>query len=437
MKYYCIGIKGTGMSTLAQMLSDMGNQVSGYDDAKDYKFTQKGLEERKIPIYYDGNHALDKDTIVTYSKAFQDSHPEMKRVRELGLTIKPYNEIVGDITKEFKTISVCGTHGKTTTTSLIRHLLENTIGCNYFIGDGTGHIDRKNDRLVIESDEFNRHFLAYHPQIAVITCIELEHTEIYKDLEDTIKTFETFANKAKLVIANGDDENIRKISFANEVIFYGEKENNDYILKNISLDTSGSSFELFHHQEKIGSFFVPLYGHHNVMNTSAAIIEALEEGLTVSQIKENLTTFQNAKRRFAIEQVGKCFILDDYAHHPTEIKATLEAVRQKFPDKKITVVFRPNTYSRTAAFKSEFAEVLTKADKAFVTPILCDRENPQDYPPIKSEDIVEKIKGGELIDENSIEKLWPYRDGVVCFMGCATVAHLIEKWKKLLQEKNA
>ena len=178
MKYYCIGIKGTGMSTLAQMLYDMGNEVSGYDDAKDYKFTEKGLKIRGIKIFYDSNHHIDKDTIVTASRAFSDNHPEIKRVKELGLTFKPYNEVVGSITKEFDTISVSGTHGKTTTTSLLKHLFENTIGCNYFIGDGTGHIDMKNKLLVIESDEFNRHFLAYCPKTAIITCIELEYIKI-------------------------------------------------------------------------------------------------------------------------------------------------------------------------------------------------------------------------------------------------------------------
>ena len=211
MKYYCIGIKGTGMSTLAQMLYDMGNKVSGYDDAKDYKFTQKGLEKRGINIFYDGNHPISKDTIVTASKAFSDQHPEIKRVKELGFTIKPYNEVVGEITKKFNTLSICGTHGKTTTTSILKHLFENTIGCNYFVGDGNGHIDMKNKLLIIESDEFNHHFLAYHPTTAIITCIELEHTEIYKDLEDTIRTFEKFANKARNVIANGDDENNRRL----------------------------------------------------------------------------------------------------------------------------------------------------------------------------------------------------------------------------------
>ncbi len=433
MKYYCIGIKGTGMSTLAQMLYDMGNEVIGYDDAKDYKFTQKGLEDRGIKIFYDGNHNVDKDTIVTASRAFSDEHPEIKRVKELGLTFKPYNEVVGGITKEFDTISVCGTHGKTTTTSLLKHLFENTIGCNYFIGDGTGHIDMKNKLLVIESDEFNRHFLAYHPKTAIITCIELEHTEIYKDIEETIAAFEEFANKAKNVIANGDDLNIRKINFNNDVIFYGEDESNDYIIKDIKLETTGSSFTLYKKDELIDTFSIPLYGHHMVMNTAAAIISALDEGVSKEKIKELLPNFKNANRRFAETFVGDTVIVDDYAHHPTEVKVTLEAIRQKYPDKKLTVVFRPNTYSRTARFKNEFADALKVADKVYLTPIKCDRENPNDYPEIKSEDIIELIPGSEIVDDDSVVNILKDKDGVVAFMGCATMSHLIENFIKELE----
>ena len=172
MKYYCIGIKGTGMSTLAQILYDLGNEVSGYDDAKGHKFTQDGLEKRNIPIYYDHDHEIDKDTIVTYSVAFKEDHEEMKRVRKLGLTVKKYSELMGDVINMFETIGVSGTHGKTTTSSLIRHLLEETVGCNYFIGAGDGYADKKNKYFVVESDEFNRHFTDYHPAYSIITNIE-------------------------------------------------------------------------------------------------------------------------------------------------------------------------------------------------------------------------------------------------------------------------
>ena len=148
MKYYCIGIKGAGMSTLANILSDLGNDVSGYDDTVKYKFTEEGLDKRGIKIYHEP-HPIDSDTIVTYSKAFSIDHTEIKRVRELGLTMRDYNQVVGDVTAMFETIGISGTHGKTTTSLLISDILKNTVGCNYFVGDGTGYADKKNKLFVI------------------------------------------------------------------------------------------------------------------------------------------------------------------------------------------------------------------------------------------------------------------------------------------------
>ena len=299
MKYYCIGIKGTGMSTLAQILSDLGNEVSGYDDAKGHKFTQDGLEERNISIYYDGNHVLDKDTIVTYSVAFKEEHPEIQRVKKLGLTVKKYNEIMGDVIDMFETIGVSGTHGKTTTSSLIRHFLEETVGCNYFIGAGDGYATKKNKYYVVESDEFNRHFTAYHPTYAIITNIEREHMECYKDLDDIRNTFEIFARQTKkLVVANGDNEEIRKINYATKLLFYGFNENNDVVIKNMNLTEKSSEFDLFINNELYGHFNIPLFGKHMVMDTTAAIIVVKELGLKKDTIEKLLQTFHNAKRRF-------------------------------------------------------------------------------------------------------------------------------------------
>ncbi|MDY5992612.1 MAG: Mur ligase family protein [Bacilli bacterium] len=385
MKYYCIGIKGTGMSTLAQILSDLGNDVSGYDDAKGHKFTQDGLEARNIPIYYDGNHEISPDTIVTYSVAFKEDHPEMKRVKSLGLTIKKYNEIMGDVIDEFTTVGVSGTHGKTTTSSIIRHLLENTVGCNYFIGAGDGHATRENKYYVVESDEFNRHFTAYHPTYSIITNIEAEHLECYKDVDDIRSTFEIFANQTKkLIVANGDNEEVRKINYKTKVLFYGFNENNDIVIKNVYLAETGSSFDLYINNELYGHFSIPLYGKHMVMDAAAAITMVKEIGLEKDTIEKLLKTFKNAKRRFAEQRVGESIIIDDYAHHPTEIKVTLEAVKQKYPNKRLVVVFVPNTYSRTRDFKDEFIEAFKIADKTYLTEIDCNREKPEDYPGISS-----------------------------------------------------
>ena len=437
MKYYCIGIKGTGMSTLAQILSDLGNQVSGYDDAKGHKFTQDGLEERSIPIYYDGNHNIDKDTIVTYSVAFKEDHKELQRVKSLGLTIKKYNEIMGDVIDMFETIGISGTHGKTTTSSLIRHLLEVTVGCNYFIGAGDGHATKDNKYYVVESDEFNRHFTAYHPTYAVITNIEREHMECYKDLDDIRNTFEIFAHQTKkLVVANGDNEEVRKINYTTKVLFYGFNENNDIVIKNMNLTEESSTFDLYINNELYDHFTIPLYGKHMVMDATAAIIIAKEIGLDKEKIKELLHTFHNAKRRFEEQRVGESIIIDDYAHHPTEIKVTLEAVRQKYPTKRLVVVFAPNTYSRTKDFKDEFIEAFKVADKTYLTEIDCNRERPEDYPGVTSHLITDNLKDSEIISVDTMDKLKDETSSVVCFMGCAYVDSLISAYKNVIESQN-
>ena len=434
MKYYCIGIKGTGMSTLAQILYDLGNEVSGYDDARGHKFTQDGLEKRNIPIYYDHEHEIDKDTIVTYSVAFKEDHEEMKRVRKLGLTVKKYSELMGDVIDMFETIGVSGTHGKTTTSSLIRHLLEETTGCNYFIGAGDGYADKKNKYFVVESDEFNRHFTDYHPAYSIITNIEAEHLECYKDIDDIRNTFEIFANQTKkLVVANGDNEEVRKINYKTKVLFYGFKENNDVVIKNMKLLETGSVFDLYINNELFGHFDIPLYGKHMVSNAAAAITIAKELGLTMEQIHSLLESFQNAKRRFAETKINNCVIIDDYAHHPTEIKVTLEAVKQKYPNKRLVVVFVPNTYSRTKDFKDEFIEAFSIADKTYLTEIDCNRERQEDYPGVTSHIIIDKLKNGEMISLDTIEKLKDEKDSVVCFMRCAYVDKLIDSFKNLIK----
>lgn len=434
MKYYCIGIKGTGMSTLAQILHDIGNEVSGYDDARGHKFTQVGLEERNIPIYYEHDHEIDKDTIVTYSVAFSEDHPEMKRVRELGLTVKKYAEIMGDVINMFESIGASGTHGKTSTSSMLRHLLGETVGCNYFIGAGDGYASLDNKYFVVESDEFNRHFKYYHPAYSIITNIEAEHLECYKDVDDIRDTFEIFANQTKkLVVANGDNEQVRKINYKTPVKFYGFDEANDVVIKNMQLLESGSVFDLYIDGELFGHFDLPLYGEHMVMNAAAAITVVKEIGLKADVIAELLKTFKNAKRRFAEDKVGDAVIIDDYAHHPTEIKVTLNAVRQKYPNRRLVVVFKPNTYSRTKDFTQEFIDAFNVADMTYLTEIDCNREKQDDYPGVTSHIIIDKLNNGDIISDETINKLSNEKDSVVCFMGCAYVDSLIDGFKELMK----
>lgn len=435
MKYYCLGIKGAGMSTLANILYDLQNEVEGYDDVTDYKFTEEGLRARNIKIYHDNNHPLDKDAIVTYSVAISSDHKELQRAKKMGLKIVKYNEILGELTKMFESICVSGTHGKTTTTSLITHILGSVTPVNYFIGDGRGYARKDNKTLVIESDEFNRHFLSYHPSYTVITNIELEHTEIYKDLRDIIDTFSTFANKtSNTIVACGDSLNVRKIPFTKKVLYYGFNDDNDVVAKNVKLDEFGSSFDLYMNKELKGHFEIPLYGLHMVLNALAAILICHLKGMDFNTIRDALKTFKSAPRRFAIENVSNTVIIDDYAHHPTEIKATLLAAKQKYPNKEIVAVFKPNTYSRTAKFYKEFAESLNIADKVYLTEIDCNRERPEDYQNVSSKVIFDLLNNKEMISEDTSYKLLEHKESVICFMSCASISHIKESLIELLKK---
>ena len=423
------------MSTLAQILYDLGNSVSGYDDHKGYKFTQKGIDDRNIKIYYGHDHDIDKDTIVTYSVAFKPDHPEMIRVRELGLTVKPYSEIMGDVIDMFESIGVSGTHGKTTTSSIIRHILEHSVGCNYFIGAGDGHATKDNKYFVVESDEFNKHFLHYKPTYSIITYIEEEHMECYKDLDDIKESFTKFANQTKdLVIANGDLENIRSLKI-DKTLYYGFDDNNDIVIKDAITTDKGSMFKLYDGDNLIGEFFIPLYGMHNVMNATAAILMAIYLKIDINKIKEALETFVNAARRFVLIEEKKNVIIDDYAHHPTEIKATLKAARNKYKDKKIIAIFKPNVYSRFVNFKDQYIEAFNEADYTYLTKVESNRERYEDYVGYDSNIITDVCSNCSLLDEKDMSVLKEYKD--VCFvvMSCADVANIINVLKEYNNEK--
>lgn len=435
MKYYCIGIKGTGMSTLAQILYDLGNEVCGYDDAKDYKFTQKGLEDRNIKIYYDHNHDIDKDSIVTYSVAFKEDHPEMKRAKELGLKFKKYCEIMGDVINLFDSIGVSGTHGKTTTSSLVRHIIEQKMPCNYFIGAGDGYATTDNKYFVVESDEFNRHFTYYHPRYSIITNIEEEHMEIYKDIDDLVDTFTIFSNNTKdFIVACGDNKNVRRIKSKTLIKYYGFNKNNDIVIDNVLCDNMGSSFTLYVDGKKLDDFSINLFGEHNILNATAAIYLTYRLGIDIKLIKKALKSFENAKRRFAINNINGYIYIDDYAHHPTEIAATIKAAKQKYPDKRIIAVFMPNTYSRFKDFKDGFVDSLSLADKVFITPVKANREKQEDYPGINSNMIIDKIDNAEEIFEDDVLKLNDYKEDIILFLGCADMSHIINNYKELISK---
>ena len=429
MKYYCIGIKGSGMSGLACMLHDLGNEVIGYDDLTYYAVTEPPLRERNIPIYNDVSH-LDKGMIVINTAAIHEDHKVIKRARELHLTVKGYFEIIGDLTRKYNSICIAGTHGKTTTTALLSRILVNTIGTNYLIGDGTGFIDKKSNNFVIESCEFERHFLNYTPSYAIVTNIELDHVDCYKNVDEIIEVFNEFINKAKNgVIACGDDLNVRKLKAPN-ITYYGFNDDNDVIAKNLVQRSDGTSFDCYIKGEFYGHFDIKLYGKHMILDSLACIYMSYLLGVSKEDILYYLDTFKGAKRRFDEEVVLDSILVDDYAHHPTEIKTVIETARQKYPEKTVVAVLIPYTLSRAKAFYKEFADVIKLADKAFVTEIEPAREKLEDYPGITSKMILELTPGAEMISAETIDKLYDYKNSVILFMGCKDSSYLRDAYKK-------
>ncbi len=435
MKYFFAGILGSGMASLASMLHDSGNVVIGCDDAKTYSFTMEELEKRNIPVYKNAD-ALEKGMIFVYTGALSKDHYAIKKAEELGLEIYEYYEMVGKLTRKYDTICISGTHGKTTTTAMLSHILESTIGTNYLIGDGTGYINKNSNNFVVESCEFRRHFLNYSPKYGVITNIFLDHVDYYKDIDDIISAFQEFCDNTKeKVLACGDNENVRKLK-SDKIIYYGFDESNNVrgVVKELRED--GSNFDVFIDGELFGNFNVNIYGEHMILNAIACIYLAHIMGISKNDITKYLNEFKGAKRRFSEEHIGDVVLVDDYAHHPNEVATVLKTARQKYPDKLLVPVLIPYTISRTEAFYKEFAEVLKTADKVFVTDIEPAREKFEDYPGVTSDLIINEIPNAEHISAEEISKLYKYKNSVIPFMGCKDPTWLIDAYKEGLKDEN-
>jgi len=437
MKYYLAGIKGTGMSALALLLSDLGYEVVGYDDAKDHRFTEDKLIARGIKIYTEPNDEIDKETIVVYSPALKiDKHPELIKASELGIKIYEYQEMLGRLTKKFDTICVSGCHGKTTTTSMLSHIYSQLDSASYIIGDGRGYGAKDSNNFIIEACEYRRHFLAYDPKYVIITNIELDHTDYYKDMDDMIKAYEEFANKAsKMVIACGEDQYTHLLDVNPQIFYYGLNESDDIQARNVEYSNDGTTFDVFIEDEYYGHFDLPLFGKHMLLNALATIGLCFYERMDAKEVAKSLKTFQGAERRFKETFIGENVLIDDYAHHPTEVKVTIKAARQKYPDKQVIAVFKPHTFSRVEEFADDFAQSLNLADKAYVMDINYDREDPNDYPGISAYTIIEKLNNGGYIEQGQANELLQYENAVILFMSSKEIYLLEDEYAKLLKEK--
>ena len=418
-KYFLIGIKGAGMSALASILTDIGHQVYG-SDIEDMLFTQVELEAKGIAMNSFGTNVIESDMEVIVGNAFSDDHDDVVYARQVGAKVIRYHDFLGELTSGYTSVAISGTHGKTTTSGMLAHVMRLNYKTSYLIGDGTGKGVKDSPYFVYEACEYKRHFLAYHPDYAIITNIEHDHPDYFKDEDDVIDAFVSFASQCKKkVIACGDDKNVREKLEMSNLVTYGFEDGNNFIAKNILKDSDGTTFDVIIDGIFYYTFKTPFFGDHMILNSLAVIAVCYFEGLDAKFIAKDLSLFDGVKRRFSITLQGSQIIIDDYAHHPTEIEVTLRAVRQKYPGKELVAIFQPHTVTRTKAFVNEFKDTLKLADHVYLTEIFGSaRENSN------MEDInilVDSDETFELITTESVSELKQYENGVLVFMGAGDI----------------
>lgn len=429
--YHFVGIKGSGMSSLALILHEQGEQVQGSDVEK-YFFTQMGLEKAGIPIYtFDADNITEGLTIIA-GNAFPDDHEELVQARALGLKVIRYHDFIGHFIQRFTSFAVTGSHGKTSTTGLLAHVLSGIVPTSYLIGDGTGHGRPDAEFFAFEACEYQRHFLAYSPDYVIMTNIDFDHPDYYKSIEDVFSAFQTMAQQVKKgILAFGDDPYLRKLKADVPIYYYGVNQEDDIRAENITRTTEGSAFDVYFHEEFIGHFNLPAFGQHNINNALGVIAASYLEDFDMEKVAEEMNSFSGVKRRFSEKKVSDMVIVDDYAHHPAEIKATIDGARQKYPDKEIVAVFQPHTFSRTIALMDDFAEALNLADSVYLCDIFSSAREQSGN--VKIEDLGAKIdKGGEVLQEDNVSPLLNHKDGVVIFMGAGDVQKFEQSYENLL-----
>lgn len=419
------------MSSLAQILFDSGEQVQG-SDVETYYFTEKPLRDRNINIFPFNAENIKEGMTVIAGNAFPDEHPEIVRAKEMGVEVIRYHKFLGDYIKKYTSIAITGAHGKTSTTGLMSHVVGGFMPTSFLIGDGTGSGEEDAAFFVMEACEYRRHFLAYHPDYAIMTNIDFDHPDYFQDVEDVYSAFQQLALQVKkAIIACGDDEHLQKIQANVPVVYYGFGAHNDFAARNVEKTTDGTTFEVYVRNEFYEKFFIPLYGDHTVLNSLAVISLCHYEGVPATIIQERLNTYKGVKRRFTETKVGNTVLVDDYAHHPTEINATIQSARQKYPDREIVAIFQPHTFSRTQAFIQEFADSLQKADAIYLCDIFSSAREKQGD--LSIEDLAKLIEDSKVIQVEKVEVLKDHQDAVFLFMGAGDVHKYQEAFENSLK----
>ena len=439
---YFIGIGGIGMSALARYFKFIGKNVSGYDKTQSTLTTE--LIESGINIHFEDNISLIpngyfvENTLVIITPAVPKSHSEWNYFLERDYTVKKRAEVLGIITKDTFCLAVAGTHGKTTTSSILGHILyESGADVTAFIG---GIVENYNSNLigsgktvtVVEADEFDRSFLHLHPNIACVTSMDADHLDIYGDDEAIKASFKEFADKVEdktnLFVING---------LPLEGITVGANDNSQYAAINIRIINGWYVFDIQTPTEIIKDVQFGLPGKHNLTNALLAFAMAQKFGTPIEAITKALATFQGVKRRFSFQIRKPNFVyIDDYAHHPTEINAVFQAVSELYPNQKVLAVFQPHLFSRTRDFADDFAKSLSQFNEILLLDIYPARELPMEG--ITSQWLLNKIenKNKKLIQKSELIGLLKSSDAsVIVTIGAGDIGEMVVNIKKELDEK--
>lgn len=394
-RVHFIGIGGAGMSGLAEILLARGANVSGSDLVRSEKTDELKKQGAHIFIGHDAKHITNDIDTVVYSSAVRNSgNPELIEAEKQGIKTIRRADFLGELTRGIPTVAVAGTHGKTTTSSMVAHIMiESGLDPLVSIGAKVKELGGKNARAgigniaVVEADEYDRSFLALHPYIAVVTTLEAEHLDIYKDLADLEETFVHFANNRDgdkeqgYVVVNIDEPAIREIlaKLEKKIITFGvTSDEAKYKAKDISVKGFETRATIIRGGETLGELVLGVPGEHNIKNALAAIAVSDILAIPFERAKASLLTFRGAERRAeVIGEAGGVLVIDDYAHHPTEIRATLSAIRKGYPKRRIIASFQPHTFTRTRDFAEEFGKVFGDlSDELLLLDVYPAREKP-------------------------------------------------------------
>jgi len=443
---YFIGIGGIGMSALARYFNANGKKVTGYD--KTPSPLTKKLEAEGIEIHFEDNiELLDKNAdLVVYTPAIPKDQKILSWYKNNDFNLQKRSQVLGMLTQDMYCIAVAGSHGKTTISSMIAHILNETIGCTAFLGGivtnfGSNYINSNNKIVVVEADEYDRSFMTLRPDITIITSIDTDHLDIYGNYENILKEFKEFSRlnaEDGLLIANHSVEDL-KLNEKTTQVSYGI-DKGDIQVENYRIENGKYFFDVNFGEDTIKNFELNLAGKHNVENAVSAIIVAKTLNISDEEIRKSLASFKGIYRRFEKRAENENTIyIDDYAHHPNEVKALLNSVKELYPNKKIVAIFQPHLFSRTKDLAEDFAEHLSLADEVLLLPIYPAREKPMKGVTsklilkniqikaeiIEKEDLINKIK------EISNEKL----DKVILTIGAGDIDRFIQPITVELTEK--